>query len=84
MDTEVTRLQKLRGYKNYGITEVTGLRKLHDNRNYGFTEVTIAGFHSRDQQPCFSTKTKGSVCIIIQLNSQRIWSGHQHGRLFFV
>ena len=44
----------------------------------------IAGFHSRDQQPCFSTKTKGSVCIIIELNSQRIWSGHQHGRLFFV
>ena len=42
MDTEVTRLQKLRGYRNYGITEVTGLRKLHDNRNYGFTEVTIA------------------------------------------
>ena len=43
----------------------------------------IAGFHSRDQQPCFSTKTKGSVCIIIELNSRRIWSGHQHGRLFF-
>ena len=38
-----------------------------------------AGFHSRDQQPCFSTKTKGSVCIIIELNSRRIWSGHQHG-----
>ena len=44
----------------------------------------IAGSHSRDQQPCFSTKTKGSVCIIIELNSRRIWSGHQHGRLFFV
>ena len=44
----------------------------------------IAGFHSRYQQPCFSTKTKGSVCIIIELNSRRIWSGHQHGRLFFV
>ena len=37
----------------------------------------IAGFHSRDQQPCFSTKTKESVCIIIELNSRRIWSGHQ-------
>ena len=46
--------------------------------------VLIAGFHSHDQQPCFSTKTKGSVCIIIELNSRRIWSGHQHGRLFFV
>ena len=34
---------------------------------------SIAGFHSRDQQPCFSTKTKGSVCIIIELNSRRIW-----------
>ena len=45
---------------------------------------SIAGFHSRDQQPCFSTKTKGSVCIIIELNSRRIWSGHQHGRHFFV
>ena len=41
----------------------------------------IAGFHSRYQQPCFSTKTKGSVCIIIELNSRRIWSGHQHGHL---
>ena len=47
-------------------------------------DLPIAGFHSRDQQPCFSTKTKGSVCIIIELNSRRIWSGHQHGRLFFV
>ena len=44
----------------------------------------IAGFQSRDQQPCFSTKTKGSVCITIDLNSRRIWPGHQHGRLFFV
>ena len=29
------------------------------------SNLAIAGFHSRDQQPCFSTKTKGSVCIII-------------------
>ena len=34
-----------------------------------FVYTCIAGFHSRDQQPCFSTKTKGSVCIIIELNS---------------
>ena len=47
-------------------------------------DLTIAGFHSRDQQPCFSTKTKGSVCIIIELHSLRIWSRHEHGRLFFV
>ena len=44
----------------------------------------ILGFHSRDQQPYFSTKTKESVCIIIELNSRRIWSGLQHGRRFFV
>ena len=35
----------------------------------------IVGFHSRDQQPCFLTKTKENVCIIIELNSHRIWSG---------
>ena len=52
--------------------------------NIAILHKPIAGFHSRDQQPCFSTKTKGSVCIIIELNSRRIWSGHQHGRLFFV
>ena len=37
----------------------------------------IVGFHSRDQQPCFSTKTKENVCIIIEFNSQRIGSGHK-------
>ena len=26
---------------------------------------SIVGFHSRDQQPCFSTKTKENVCIMI-------------------
>ena len=54
--------------------------------NSTLTEHTrpIAGFHSRDQQPCFSTKTKGSDCIIIEINSRRIWSGHQHGRPCFV
>ena len=26
----------------------------------------IVGFHSRDQQPCFSTKTKENVCIRIE------------------
>ena len=35
----------------------------------------IVGFHSRDQQACFSTKTKENVCIIIELNSRRIWRG---------
>ena len=44
----------------------------------------IHGFHSRDQQPCFSKKTKESVCLIIENNSRSIGSGHQHGRRFFV
>ena len=40
---------------------------------------SIVSFHSRDQQPCFATKTKENVCIIIKLNSRRIWSGLQNG-----
>ena len=44
----------------------------------------ILGFHSRDQQPCFSTETKEDVSIIIAFNSRRIGSGHQHGRHFIV
>ena len=39
----------------------------------------ILGFHSRDQQPCFSTKTKEDVSITIAFNSRRIGWGHQHG-----
>ena len=42
----------------------------------------IVGFHSRDQQPCFSPKTKEDVSIIIAFNSQRIGLRHQHGRHF--
>ena len=37
----------------------------------------------RDQQPCFTTKTKESVYITIEFNSRRIGQGHQHGRRFF-
>ena len=48
------------------------------------TILSIVGFHSRDQQPCFSTKTKENVCIIIEFNSQRIGSGHKYGRRAFV
>ena len=44
----------------------------------------ILGFHSRDQKPCFSTKTKEDVSIIIAFNSRRIGSGHHHGRHFMV
>ena len=44
----------------------------------------ILGFHSRDQQLCFSTETKEDVSIIIAFNSRRIGSGHRHGRHFIV
>ena len=44
----------------------------------------ILGFHSRDQQPCFSTKTKKDVSIIIAFSSRRIGSAHQRGRHFIV
>ena len=44
----------------------------------------ILGFPARDQQPCFSTKTKESVCIIVEFNSRRIGWGHKYGRRFFV
>ena len=46
--------------------------------------AVILGFHSGDQQPCFSTKTKEDVSIIIAFNSRRIGSGDQHGRHFIV
>ena len=46
--------------------------------------LCILGFHSRDQQPCFSTKTKEDISIIIAFNSRRIGSGHQHGHHFIV
>ena len=41
---------------------------------------SIECFHSRDQYPCFSTERKENVCMIIELNSQRISWVHQHGR----
>ena len=36
----------------------------------------ILGFHSLDQQSCFSTKTKEKGYIPIGFNSWRIGSGH--------
>ena len=54
---------------------ITRGHKSRNARASSYDFIFIAGFHSRDQQPCFSTKTKGSVCIIIELNSRRIWSG---------
>ena len=37
-------------------------------QNCNFTCEIIHGFHSRDQQPYFSKKTKESVCLIIENN----------------
>ena len=56
----------------------------HVNVMLNVSNLSILGFHSRDQQPCFSTKTKEDVSIIIAFNSRRIGSGHQHGRHFIV
>ena len=53
------------------------------NKEY-YGTFAIVGFHSRDQQPYFSTKTKENVCITIELNSRKVWKGLQHGRRFFV
>ena len=36
---------------------------------------SIVGFSSRDQQPCFSTKTKEKVCFRMELNFRRTWTG---------
>ena len=41
-------------------------------------------FHSRGQHLCKFIKTKESVCIRKDFNSQRTGLGHQHGRRFIV
>ena len=38
----------------------------------------IAGFHSRDQLPCFAAKTKKGTCIWKELDTLRTSLGHQH------
>ena len=50
----------------------------------GGREEQIECFHSRDYWPYCFTETKESICIKIELNSQRFSLGHQHGRHFFV
>ena len=44
----------------------------------------IECFHSRGQHLCKFIKTKESVCIRKEFNSQRIGLGHQHGGRFIV
>ena len=41
-------------------------------------------FHSRGQHLCKFSKTKESICIRKEYNSQRIGLGHQHGCRFIV
>ena len=41
-------------------------------------------FHSRGQRLCKFMRTKESVCITKEFNSQRTCLGHQHGRGFIV
>ena len=44
----------------------------------------IECFHSRGQHLCKFIRTKESICIRKEYNSQRIGLGHQHGRRFIV
>ena len=45
---------------------------------------TTECFHSRSQHLCKFIRTKESICIRKEYNSQRIGLGHQHGRRFIV
>ena len=45
---------------------------------------TIRAFHSRDQHLCKFIRTKQSVYIRKEYNSQKTCLGHQHGRHFVV
>ena len=49
-----------------------------------FNSAKIEHFHSRGQHPCKFIKTKESVYMRKEFNSQRIFLGHQHGRRFIV
>ena len=49
-----------------------------------FKEAVIECFHSRGQDLCKFIRTKESICIRKEYNSQRIGLGHQHGRRFIV
>ena len=58
-------------------------RQLNRREQLSF-QVFIEGFHSRDQQPYWTTETKESIYIKIEVNSQRISLVHHHGRHLFV
>ena len=56
------------------------LIKLLERRDFD----SVACFHTQNQLPCISIRTKEKVCIRIELNSPRICQGHNHGRHFYV
>ena len=61
------------------------LLAFHGRSNYKlFHGSLIECFHSRGQHLCKFIKTKESVCIRKEFNSQRIGLGHQHGGRFIV
>ena len=57
------------------------------NRFYDYENfMIIERFYSRDQQPYWITETKETICIKIEVESQRISlvCTHHHGRHSFV
>ena len=44
----------------------------------------IECFHSRDEQPYWTSETKESICIKIEFQSRRISLVHYHDRHFFI
>ena len=54
----------------------------HNEVRANRVDARIVGFHSGDQQPCFSTKTKEKDCIIIEVRIPRGFGRQQHGCQF--
>ena len=46
--------------------------------------IKIERFHSRDQRPCWFTKTKDNSCIRREFNSRTNGLVHQYGRRFLL
>ena len=58
---------------------------VHANALFPFAPCQpMERFHSRDQRPYWFNKTKESICIKIEFNSQRVSLVHQYGRRSFV
>ena len=65
--------------QNIGVTN-----KEHYGMLWYFLEWSIECFHLRGQHLCKFIRTKESVRIRKEFNSQKIGLGHQHGRRFIV